>query len=114
MRLESIRKFENIHIALWLLKDTFWVLDLHILGMFMIFPTLFLAVYITWKFRSIRSETMHNLAVCFWIMANSTWMTGEFFFNDSLRPYATLFFISGLAIVGYHYLFQFKRGLNKN
>jgi hypothetical protein len=107
-----MRKFENLHIALWLLKDSFWVMDMHFLGMLMIFPTLLLAIYITWKCRAIISETMHNIAVCLWIMANSVWMTGEFFFNDTLRPYATIFFVSGLLTVGYYYLFLTNRSVD--
>lgn len=105
----SIRKFENLHIALWLVKDTCWVLDYRILGVLMIFPTLFLAFFITYKFRNQVAELFHNLAVCFWILANTTWMLGEFFYNDTFRPYSTVFFIAGLLIIAYYYLFLFKK-----
>ncbi|WP_395803378.1 hypothetical protein [Daejeonella sp.] len=105
----SIRKLENLHIAFWLVKDTFWVLDFRILGVIMIFPTLFLAFYITYKFRKQVSELYHNLAVCFWILANTTWMIGEFYFGDTFRPYSTLFFITGLIIIAYYYLFIFRK-----
>ncbi|HXH99941.1 MAG TPA: hypothetical protein VNI52_06710 [Sphingobacteriaceae bacterium] len=110
----SIRKYENLHIAFWLVKDTCWVMDLHVLGIIMILPTLSPAIYITLKSKSSLSEAFHNLAVCFWILANSTWMTGEFFFNDTLRPYATGFFITGLVIIAYYYLFLVKRALPVN
>jgi hypothetical protein len=30
-------------------------------------------------------------------------MTGEFFFDDTFRPYATVFFIIGLLIMSYYY-----------
>lgn len=106
---KSLRKFENLHIALWLVKDTFWVLDFRILGVIMIFPTLLLAFYITYMFRKQVSDLFHNLAVCFWIMANTTWMIGEFFFDDTLRPYATVFFILGLIIIACYYLFVFRK-----
>ncbi len=105
----SIRKLENLHIAFWLVKDTFWVLDFRILGVIMIFPTLFLAFYITYKFRKQVSELYHNLAFCFWILANTTWMIGEFYFDDTFRPYSTLFFITGLIIIAYYYLFIFRK-----
>lgn len=105
----SIRKFENLHIAFWLVKDTCWVLDFKILGVIMIIPTLFLAFYITYKFRKHVSELFHNLAVCLWIMANTTWMLGEFFFDDTFRPYSTVFFIGGLLIIGYYYLFVYGK-----
>lgn len=107
--LKSIRKFENLHIACWLIKDTFWVMDLQIPGIIMIFPTLFLAFFITFRFRKVISELFHNLAVCFWIMANAIWMIGEFFFNDTLRPYSIVFFVSGLAVLAWYYLFQSRK-----
>jgi hypothetical protein len=104
----SIRKFENLHIALWLVKDTFWVLDFKVLGVMMIFPTLFLAFYITYKFKNRIAELYHNVAVCFWIIANTTWMLGEFYFNDTFRPYSTFFFIAGFLVIAYFYIFKFK------
>jgi len=102
--LDKIRKFENMHIALWLLKDTCWVMDLKAAGMFMIVPTLSVAFYITWQMKEHKAELFHNLAVCFWIMANSVWMTGEFFYNDSTRPAAMVFFVAGLLCIAYYYL----------
>jgi len=110
--LKSIRKFENLHIACWLLKDTCWVLDLQIFGLIMIFPTLFLAFFITFKFRKIISELYHNLAVCFWIMANTIWMIGEFFYDDSLRSFAMIFFIIGLIILMIYYGFIYNKSAN--
>ena len=107
--LKSIRKFENMHIACWLVKDTCWVLDLQLLGIIMIFPTLFIAFFITFKFRKLVSEFYHNLAVCFWIMANTTWMIGEFYFDDSLRPVATVFFIVGLLVLIIYYGFLYRK-----
>jgi hypothetical protein len=83
-------------------------MDLHVLGVVMIIPTLSLAFYITWRFKSDVSEMMHNSAVCLWIIANSIWMTGEFFFDDGLRPYALVFFISGLLTIAWYYAFMAK------
>ena len=103
--LKSVRKFENLHITCWLLKDTCWVMDLKIPGMIMILPTVFLAFYITYRFRSVPSEFYHNLAVCSWILANSVWMIGEFFFDDTLRPYSIFFFCTGLLVLVIYYLF---------
>jgi hypothetical protein len=39
-----------------------------------------------------------------WILANSTWMLGEFYYNDGFRNFALLFFVMGLFIVAYYYL----------
>jgi len=84
-------------------------MDVKSLGILMIVPTLFLAFYITYKFRKVISEFYHNLAVCLWITANSTWMIGEFFYDDTLRPYATVFFLGGLGILAFYYIFLYKR-----
>lgn len=108
--LSGIRKFENMHIALWLIKDTSWVLLYKPVGMFMIFPTLSLAFYITWRMRKMREELMHNLAVCSWITANSIWMTGEFYTEDTWREYAAVFFFIGLAIIVWYYASRFLFG----
>jgi hypothetical protein len=98
--LDRIRKFENLHILLWLLKDTCWIMNWRELGMLMIAPTVATAFYISWLSRKDPKELMHNLAVCCWILANSIWMVGEFFFDDSTRNFALIFFLIGLALIG--------------
>jgi hypothetical protein len=100
---ERIRRFENLHIVLWLLKDTCWVMDFKAGGMFMVFPTLTVAFYITYISRQNISELFHNIAVCCWIMANSIWMVGEFFFDDGLRLPASILFGLGLVSVIAYY-----------
>jgi len=99
----DIRKFENFHILLWLLKDLCWVADYKVLGLIMIVPTIAVAIWITLLTRHSVSELFHNLAVVCWICANSIWMIGEFFFNDTTRPLATLFFVAGLLLIGWYY-----------
>lgn len=84
-------------------------MDFRIPGILMIFPTLFLAVYITVKFRKVISELYHNLAVCLWIMANTIWMIGEFFFEDTLRPFAIIFFVAGLMVLLFYYGFVYRK-----
>jgi hypothetical protein len=106
------RKIENLHILLWLIKDMCWALNFRPLGVAMIFPTLAVALIITWQTRNMRSELYHNLAIDFWITANCTWMIGEFFGIDEnlltngwgLRQLSIIPFISGLTIIGYYYL----------
>ena len=78
--------------------------------MFMIIPTISVAVYLTYKLRKTTTELLHNLAVCSWIIANSVWMTGEFYAEDSYRPYATVFFGIGLLLMAYYYFIaQYKK-----
>lgn len=106
---KSIREYENLHILLWLVKDTCWILDLHYAGMFMIVPTLGAALHISWRWRRDYSEFFHSVAICCWITANAIWMTGEFFYDDTFRPYAIPFFVLGLISVGVHYLYLAPR-----
>jgi hypothetical protein len=101
----NIRKFENLHILLWLIKDLCWVTLSQTLGMIMIIPTAGLAFYIAWISRHDKAELFHNLAVCCWISANSVWMTGEFYYEDKTRIAAAALFIAGLLFIAFYYFF---------
>lgn len=107
--LKTVRSSENFHIVLWLLKDLCWVLDLHTAGVVMIAPTVGMAVWIAWRCRAEIGELLHGLAVVCWILANSVWMIGEFFFEDHSRRIAALFFFAGLACVAWYYLVVLPR-----
>lgn len=103
------RVIENAHIFLWLIKDMCWVSEYKTIGMIMVFPTIATAIYITWLNRNMATELVHNLAVCCWISANSIWMIGEFFYNDTTRSFAKIFFIAGLSILILYYVFHFLK-----
>ncbi|HRH38853.1 MAG TPA: hypothetical protein PK760_10935, partial [Flavobacteriales bacterium] len=107
--LRSLRAGENLHIVFWLMKDLCWVSDFKLLGMIMIVPTLAMAIWIAWRSREDIGELLHSLAVVFWIMANGTWMTGEFFYNDGTRPIAIGFFIAGLLTLLPYYGYVLPR-----
>ena len=98
------RAIENLHILLWLIKDTCWVQDYKLAGVIMIIPTIAVALLLTFRTRRIKEEFIHNLAVVLWLCANSTWMIGEFYFDDSMRPFAVVFFILGLVTLAVHYI----------
>lgn len=110
------RRIENLHILLWLLKDACWAMNLRWAGVFMIVPTLTVALLITWQTRHMRSEWLHNLAVDFWITANCTWMIGEFFGWDEgligdfgLRQIAIVPFSIGMLLLVPYYFARFPR-----
>lgn len=109
--IQKIRQQENLHILLWLIKDTCWVTGFKIGGIILILPTLIVAIAITWRCRHLRAELFHNTAVCFWISANITWMIGEFYFDDTTRPAAIVFFVLGLITIAYYHISNliFKR-----
>lgn len=110
------RRMENMHIVFWLLKDISWCLFWKVLGIAMIFPTLIISIIISWRTRHMKSELAHNLAITFWITANSLWMIAEFFGFDEKhiwrgfegRHLALLPFLLGAAILARYYLFQHK------
>jgi hypothetical protein len=101
----KLRSLENLHILFWLVKDICWCIGFKPLGVAMIFPTLIVAIYITWRNRQVFSELAHNLAITFWITANSLWMILEFMERDAeLKNYCLIPFGAGLFILLYYYL----------
>ena len=106
----EIRVLENLHVALWLLKDVSWCSEWRLFGMFMAIPTVILAARLCWLGRQSYSELAHNGAVCLWICANITWMIGEFYYGDMTRPYAKVFFFAGVAVLGAYYLWRMLGG----
>lgn len=109
----SLRKYENLHITLWLVKDTCWCTDLKTMGVIMIVPTFLAALHITWLSRKNAVELIYNIAVSNWITANGIWMIGEFYFKDSLRPYSIFFFAIGLFVIGSYYIYLLVNRLRR-
>lgn len=107
------RKMENMHIVFWLLKDISWCMIWKPLGIVMIFPTLIIAIIITFNNRKLISETCHNLAIVFWISANSYWMISEFFHFDTItiwktytcKHLAVIPFVLGIIVLMYYYFY---------
>lgn len=108
----SYRKMENLHIVFWLFKDVAWCMIWKPLGIAMIFPTLIIAIIISWRTRQYMSELCHNLAITIWIAANSYWMISEFFHFDgipigggySFKHLSIIPFTLGILVLGFYYL----------
>ena len=111
------RRMENMHILFWLLKDVAWCMIWKVLGLVMILPTLIISIIIAWRTRSFKAELAHNLAITFWITANSYWMISEFFgFDEAILLFgiegkymAVLPFMLGVLVLAFYYLFQRPR-----
>lgn len=99
---EKIKKFESLHIVFWLIKDSCWMLELKWFGVVMIIPTLSIAGYIIFISRK-TIDLFLNLAVFFWICANSFWMYIEFFTSGELKLWASIPFTLGFIFVGIYY-----------
>lgn len=95
-------RFDNIHILLWLIKDTCWMLEWRIVGTVMIAPTLGVAIYLA--MRSVAEDVFWiNVAVCFWITANAYWMVCEFIGHEEIKDWAGLPFALGFLSVAVFY-----------
>ena len=79
------------------------------LGVTMIIPTVLMALYILFKSRD-GSEYWVNLAICFWIAANSYWMCSEFFGFVEYKHVAVIPFVLGMISVT---IFYIKKGTEK-
>ena len=108
------RRLENLHIVFWLLKDISWCVIWKVLGIVMVVPTLSVAIFISYRTRKLKSELAHNLAIVFWISANSYWMISEFFGFDEMHIWAgyegkhlaLIPFLTGAAILLWYYTIQ--------
>jgi len=108
-----LRLLENLHLPLWLIKDTCWAMVWKPLGIFMIVPTLALSFYITWKTKNHQQEFLPNLSVSFWILANSIWMCDEFYDLDILHL-SLIAFTSGFLTICFWILKYFTSLWNKS
>jgi hypothetical protein len=104
----SLRSLENIHVPLWLIKDTCWMLGWKWLGTIMIVPTIGMAIYITYQSRKKR-EFYLNIAICSWVSANAWWMSCEFFDLMTLKNIAAVPFLTGMLMVGYYYFLKYRQ-----
>ncbi|MCC6752376.1 MAG: hypothetical protein IT266_00160 [Saprospiraceae bacterium] len=100
----ALRKMENRHIVLWLIKDACWNLEWPGLAFTAYWPTLLLAAYITNRSLHEPVERWFNGAVCYWLLANGAWMFADLFAWEVLNLPARIFFAAGLAILFYYYL----------
>lgn len=112
--MKSIRSFENIHIPLWLMKDTCWMLDWKYLGVTMIIPTIAVAIALTVKTMKDKSHQLWvNLATCFWISANAFWMCCDFFNHIDYKNYAGIPFAMGFLCILFFYIVKLKDYYNE-
>ena len=109
----KLHEYENLHILLWLLKDVCWLSMSEIGGVLMAIPTLAVALHITWLKRADKGALLHNMAVSYWIGGNAVWMVGEFFYDDTLRPIAAVFFGLGVMCLAIYYLIVFPKKLKQ-
>jgi archaellum biogenesis protein FlaJ (TadC family) len=108
MSTERLSRFDNMHILFWLIKDMSWCLMSKTIGTIMIVPTVVVALVILVRSREHMTSFVHNLAVLFWISANSMWMVGEMFCQDCTKPYAVWLFSAGMGVLLVYYVYLLK------
>jgi hypothetical protein len=104
---EKIKKFESLHIVFWLIKDSCWMLEWRWLGILMVIPTITIAIIIVYISRK-TLDVFLNLAILFWISANSFWMFVEFFTQGEYKLWAIVPFALGFVFTGLYY-FKFLK-----
>jgi hypothetical protein len=113
MSTERLSRFDNMHILFWLIKDMSWCLMSKTIGTLMIAPTIAIALVILVRSREHLTSFVHNLAVLFWISANSLWMLGEMFCSDCTKPYAIGLFSAGMAVLLLYYFYLLATRLRR-
>ena len=58
--LPDTRYWENMHIPLWLLKDTCWMLEWRWMGVTMVIPTILTALYILMRSKNLKRLSSLN------------------------------------------------------
>ncbi|MBP9185541.1 MAG: hypothetical protein KBE91_04085 [Bacteroidia bacterium] len=106
------RILENLHIPLWLLKDTCWLLSFKFIGTLISIPTLLIALTLVVISIKFPKRFWPNLAVFFWISANSTWMIGEFYQLNFVTPALVLFALGLMSSLVYVYMIFFIKKPN--
>ncbi len=93
--IDKLRKTENLHVVFWLFKDMCWMLEFKTAGAIMILPTLAMAFYVLYLSKNDINLITVNLAIIFWICANSAWMISDFY-NNIPKSISLIFFIGGI------------------
>lgn len=102
-----MKRLDTLHIPVWLAKDIAWLLVYKPLGALMIVPAVSIAVHVCIKSAHNKLLFFQNFAILSWILANSTWMAGEFFQFEYRIP-AMIFFASGIAAILRHYFLEYN------
>lgn len=103
----QLKALDTLHIPVWLAKDIAWILVYKPLGIAMILPAVGIALHICLKTAQYKMLFYQNFAILCWILANSTWMLGEFFDLEYRVP-AVAFFIIGISAITWHYFLEYK------
>ena len=99
-------KFDSIHLLLWLVKDTLWVMGFKYATLFMILPTVGYTFYLLSKNYQDKNYFILYLAILCWLLGNSAWILNDFLFENKYNVICYALFLLGIAIILFHILKQ--------
>jgi hypothetical protein len=105
------RQLDIIHVPLWILKDTFWMMEYKTLGLLMIIPTLSVAIILCFKSYKYIQRFLLNLTVLCWISANALWMVSDFYEWPTQWISLILF---GTGLITTAYFFYVRKRIRQN
>ena len=85
---------QEAHFVSWLFKDVFWCLKLTWMATLMVFPTMFLTVYLLITEKENRES---NLILSSWVFMNIFWMLHELQ-NFPMWPVQVCMILGGIAV----------------
>ena len=95
---KNLIKYRNLAIALWLVSDILWVMNLHTAAIVTSVFMLLSAAHIAYQSRQKNIQLSYNVILCYWFAANTIWMWGEFSANSMLWLYAGILYFAGLTV----------------
>lgn len=111
--MDRIRKIENLYVVCWLMKDMCWMLAFKYLALFMILPTILLAVYVLVLSKKSMINLSVNISMICWIAANSAWMIHDFYMIIPIEVSKVLFSTGIVTMLMYIWLVFVQPKLNK-
>jgi hypothetical protein len=103
---KNIRKVENLHVFLWLLKNLSWCGLWRLLGMSMALPALFIAVLDRMAYAQSRVGMRTQRRGVLLDLRQHHLDDGEFYFNDHSRKLASGFFYCGMVLLISYYSYE--------
>lgn len=92
---------EEAPVVLNLIKDTGWCYTYGLVSVVAFIPVFTFQCYEAWRARKEGwHKVMVNVAGAIAVLGNATWMVGDIFFHDHLRPYVKWIFNTGFVMVG--------------
>ena len=105
---------EEIPVVLNLVKDSGWCYTYGVVSVIAFIPVFTFQCYEAWKARKEGwHKVMVNVAGAVAILGNATWMVGDIFFHDHLRPYVKWIFNAGFVVMALYGVLAYLHSKNE-